>query len=91
MRTSNQGGRQVLINEDLLRQILEQIGTSGQLRLRQALVPRQEAVPNEYTAFDANTIRDDELARYADDGLELDLNRRRNEIPEATFGSYIIL
>lgn len=91
MRTSNQEGRHVLINEDLLRQILEQVQSSGHLRPRQEISPRQEAVPNEYTVFDEDTIRDDELARHADDGLELDLNNRRNEIPEATFGSYVIL
>ena len=51
------------------------------------LVPRQEAVPNEYTIIDEDSIRDGELARYIDGASEIDLNRNRNEIPRGTFGT----
>ena len=77
----NNRGRQVLVNEDALRQLLEQ----AQLQERQMLVPTQSAAHDEYSIIDEDSIRNDELTRYTD-GAGIDLNARRNRIPEATFG-----
>jgi hypothetical protein len=83
MRTFNQR-RQVLVNEDVYRQPLSQAQIPGQAQM---LVPRQEAVPNEYTIIDEGSIRDDELAGCIDGASEIDFNRNRNEIPRGTFGT----
>lgn len=87
MPTFNHRGRQVLVNEDVLRQLLSQAQMPGQ---GHAMVSQQETVQNEYTVFDEDTIREDELARYAGGGVELDMNRNRNDIPDATFGSVVV-
>jgi len=80
----NNRGRQVLVNEDALRQLLEQ----AQPRERQMLVPTQSAAHDEYSIIDEDSIRDDELTRYTD-GAEINVNDRnalRNRIPRATYG-----
>jgi hypothetical protein len=79
----NNQGRRVSNDEDVLRQILNQLQYP---RDRQMLVPRQNSEPNEYTIFDEDSIRDSEISEYTDGAFEIDINRNRNQIPEGTFG-----
>jgi len=43
-------------------------------------------MPDEYRVMDEDTVRNNELARLTDGAVELDLNRRRNVVPETYFG-----
>lgn len=81
--------RQVTVDEDVLRQLISQAQTTNQ---QQMLVPRQAANPNEYRILSEDYIRNDELNRYIDeDAREIDLNRRRNEILQETWGSTTLM
>lgn len=83
MQEFNQRSRKVLIDENLLRQMLNQLQTPEQ---RHALVPRQTSVPpNEYQVINEDSIRDDELSSYLCDAPEIDLNTQRNVIKPHTF------
>lgn len=76
--------REVPDDVDVLRQLINQAQIQNQ---SQMLVPRQEVMPNEYRVPSENDLRNADLAGYIDnDARELDLNRRRNEILDETWG-----
>jgi hypothetical protein len=80
-------GRQVVVDEDLLRRLIE----AAQIRERQPLVPAESGqannvLHNEYRILDGDSINQNELSRYLGDSYEIDLNRNRNDIPQITFG-----
>ena len=79
----NQGRRRVLVDENLFRQLLNQIQVPNENRV---LVPRPDTAANEYRVFDENSINNNDISEYLDGATEIDLNQRRNNVPEGTFG-----
>ena len=79
---NNQNRRKVLVDEELLRQLLNQVQLPGQ---RQALVPRQEVMPAEYVLPSEDNVINTGVDRNNDRVPELDLNRTRNAVLDETF------
>lgn len=82
MINNNQGRRQVAIDEETLRQLLEQAGMQPANQGQYPLVPVQNNLPNEFQVVDVEALNSGELQ----DAVELDLNRNRNKIMRSTFG-----
>ena len=72
----NQQRKRVLVDEQFLKQLLNQIQAP-----EQALVPQQEALPAEYTITDEDTSN----RQNKNNIHELDLNQSRNQILDETF------
>jgi hypothetical protein len=70
--------RRATINE-----LLNQFSNQSQTSENRQMVPVNER--NEYQIMDEDSIRDDELSQYTDDGIEIDLNSRRNRAKPHTF------
>ena len=77
--TDDQRPRKVLVDEELLRQLI-------QMSEKQALVPRPDTAPGEYRIQDAETEGNDDVVRYVNNAPEINLNQNRNQILDETFG-----
>ena len=87
----NNPRRTVQIDEATLIRLANLAGIPLENLNQGQLVPRQSAVPSEYVIPSENAIADDEVIRYSDDAVEMDLNRNRNKILDGTFHASIIL
>jgi hypothetical protein len=83
MINNNQGRRQVVVDEDVLRQLIERAGLQPRTTGQYPLVPVQNNIANEFQVVDADAISDGSEGDFAP---ELDLNQNRNRVLDSTFG-----
>ena len=77
----DQRPKKVLVDEEIIKQLLNHVQMSGQ-----TLVPRRIAAPDEYRIQDAETEGNDDVEKYVNNAPEINLNRNRNQILDETFG-----